>query len=84
MLNQTADLLESEGGELYEGYSGRGMYGKETTAVTFDSESDAREAMLQVAYYAGGEAGEDPTAEEVLEDLKKARFDSLGLGVVVY
>lgn len=41
------DILQGEGyeAELYENYSGRGMYGKTTTGVTTDASPATIEAM---------------------------------------
>jgi len=44
---ELVDFLQGEGydAELYEGYSGRGMYGKTTTGVTTDASPGSMEHM---------------------------------------
>lgn len=58
--------------EIIEDYSGRGMYGRETAALRFESVGSALAVMLSV---------------EVPEDLEPPdgfRTDNMGLGIVVY
>lgn len=70
---ELVDALDELGydAEVYEGYSGRGMYGSQVTAIT--SDSDIRMALAYVA----GQTGLD--FEEVPQ-----RTDSMGRGVVIY
>lgn len=70
------DYEEGEGVSLYEDYSGRGMYGKMTAAVTGDLS-----AIIAAIAMAAYEAGCD---EEGPLDLGRVRVDDLGRGVVVY
>lgn len=66
---------------LYEGYSGRGMFGKVTDAVTVSNLAD----FAAVAAKAGinlERSREDET--EFLEDLQKLRQDSLGRSIIIY
>lgn len=82
MREDTAYLLEDEGGDLRDDYSGRAMYGKTTYAVTFDSRSDFERALVRAAYELGSKGSDD--VEAVLNDLDNLRSDSMGLGIVVY
>lgn len=58
--------------EVHEGYSGRGMYGKEVTGLVVESVSD-----LIAVGYAAAEAG------IALEDLPR-RYDSMARSIIVY
>lgn len=67
---ETAERLRVDM-EIYEGYSGRGMYGEETTAVTYRNEND----LLVVAAELG---------LSVAKDVQKFRRDSLGKSRIIY
>ncbi len=56
--------------KVYDGYSGRGMFGEQTTAVRFDGAEDLTEARIELARQ----------GREIL----KPRTDSLGRGIVAY
>jgi len=90
MKREIAELLNdvSDGkGQLYEGYSGRGMFGNETWAVTFDSTEDYTSSLIDAAYQVGVDCGETMgrvNGEFELDDLKNMRTDSMGFGIVVY
>jgi len=56
-----------------DSYSGRGMYGRQCLGITFDSMSDAFRFALTV----GGD-------NDLSLALSSPRFDSMGLGIVVY
>lgn len=58
--------------DIYEGYSGRFMYGKETTGVTVDSISVVVQSVINES--------------ELFEDLNinELRNDSMGLGIIIY
>lgn len=75
-------ILEDEGEDVSidEEYSGRGMYGDTTAAITGDF-SPSILLMLVLERVKDGWLTED-----VLEDvkLKSLRQDSMGLGVVIY
>jgi hypothetical protein len=61
-------------------YSGRGMFGAECMAVTFDrdvSETEIVTEALERGYAVGTDAA-------VKQALKGARFDNMGLGTVMY
>jgi len=54
MKKETAERIVAYIGEdavVYEGYSGRGMYGKTTFAVVAAWESDLIEACAELGYY---------------------------------
>lgn len=91
MEKEIAELLVDTGYglEIYEEYSGRGMYGKTTTAVTCDNVSQfmesVGEAFMDMIYEA---AGDDDYNTEKAEELAKVLYnlqqDNLGMGVVIY
>lgn len=80
MTRETADLIaeQSVEVEIRPGYSGRGMYGETTFAVTGDA-GDVQDAILYAAYAAGQRDNEG-----IMDDLKRLRRDQLGMGIVVY
>ncbi len=84
MTKELADLLTEDMGEIRDDYSGRGMYGTQTYAVSFDSESDFRTSALSAAFALGEQAETDDDVYDHLEALKLLRMDSMGLGIVVY
>lgn len=61
---------------VMEGYSGRGMYGEETCAVSTD---DAVNLLLSAVWEAAENPGGVPAAKP-----DELRIDSLGKGEVVY
>ena len=66
--------------ELYEGYSGRGMYGEETTGVT--TENPVKLLGLAIAFALDIDRGE---AEEFGDcNFTRLQFDSLGRGSIIY
>ncbi len=65
--------------EVMDGYSGRSMYGRETTAVSAESMC----ALIAAAASAAGLMDVDDQGD-FIDDLKGLRWDSLGLGVIVY
>ena len=75
MTIELAEALQSHEPdiEIMEDYSGRAMYGKETVAVTAESMMTILDAALQVNDY-----------ELVYENIGSLRYDSFGMGVVVY
>ena len=83
MERQIAELIEDFcDAEIYEGYSGRGMYGRETTGVTVNSLSEVAASMI---------ANAEEVAVRVAE-LKAAgvemptgfRQDSMGYDTIIY
>lgn len=77
-----AIVRESYDLEVYEGYSGRGMYGAETSGVT----GSFSNIMSAVAKMASGLDSEYEHDQEVLEALDKCswRTDSMGYDMIVY
>lgn len=59
-------LIDEFDGQLYENYSGRGMYGANCYGMTFDADQD------------------DVSVRARELGLKGARFDSMGLGGIIY
>lgn len=66
--------------DIREEYSGRSMYGKTTTAIECDSQSDFLELMFAAVLHAG-DTGEVP---ECWGDENGISMDSMGRGVIVY
>lgn len=72
--HEMVDLLSEHDVEaqVYEGYSGRGMYGRETVGIVLPDQS----AVLLLGF-CWGENGYDAG------DLPR-RFDSMGRGLILY
>jgi hypothetical protein len=87
MRLSTADALERAafdcGVEVQarESYSGRGMFGERTAAVTFDRWADLLVAAAAAALAADDDSKEN---EDLVEELSRLRFDQMGLGHVAY
>lgn len=80
MHKQLAQIIADEvDGQVYENYSGRGMYGKETTGVVV---SDLGQVMSAL-YSSSAHIGELRDAGE-LDQVEKFRWDSMGLDIIVY
>lgn len=83
MTTEAAKLITEYGGELRENYSGRGMYGNSTAAVMFDTKAEFYTALADALSDAlEGEMRYD--ADLLLAVLRKHRFDSMGMSVIVY
>lgn len=80
MEAKLAELLtETLQGEVYEDYSGRGMYGEKTTGVTFPSMDAFYEECAEIIR----EGDEDDRA--LLADLfDNLRTDNLGHDIIIY
>lgn len=79
MRQETAEALTESTGEIRDDYSGRGMYGKQTFGVVFDSQADFHKALVDAAYIAGEQDDDD-----MRQELTGLTLDSMGLGIVVY
>lgn len=81
-------FIQGEGYDamIYEGYSGRGMYGQETTGIDTDMRpQDVKEKLEKRIEELGDQNNEDDNAElEDLESIGDFRSDSLGLGYILY
>lgn len=64
----------------YDGYSGRGMYGKETAGVVVNDLSDLLVLVAQAAVDLPGDFG----PEDFVEEVSRLRTDSLGRQMIVY
>ena len=72
MKHEFAEALAESGDvTIYEGYSGRGMFGEQTTAVRYDRDVDLLAAVCA--------AGPD-----WLDEVTQLRFDNLGRGYIAY
>ena len=87
MLQSTAEELQKSALELdyYAGvipsYSGRGMMGKTTFALTLD---DLNNLIPTVAHASVRIADSDKSWSEYMDDLANLTHDNLGQGIVVY
>lgn len=79
----TAELISEYGGELRENYSGRGMYGKETCGVVFDSERDFFHTLADMVKD-GMEDNSADIMELLPEALKNLQTDSMGKSIIYY
>jgi hypothetical protein len=99
MKHEVAEFLvdNSDGTiSLREGYSGRGMYGKETTAIVAENINDilnaagmAFEALVREALDLDSENEKTATAilrqtQEIQGELSEIRYDSYGRGMIFY
>jgi hypothetical protein len=88
------EIVNASDCEVFENYSGRGMYGKTTTAVTCDSINQFVAAVARAAvncYFAANNANDDEDAEGTYvdpeffaEEMESLRCDNLALGYVFY
>jgi tRNA(Ile2) C34 agmatinyltransferase TiaS len=79
MLKKAAEIITNYSGEIYEDYSGRGMFGETTTAITFDSNLEFYEAIADVM------VNEEQEQREMVADfLRNIQKDSLGNGIIIY
>lgn len=79
MKIEVAKIISEFGGELWEEYSGRGMYGSTTAAIEFDSESDFYAALGEVMEC------DMEDREEVAKYLRgRVNIDNMGRGIIVY
>ena len=74
-----AAIISSDGeAEIYEDYSGRGMFGKTTTAVVTDLSSELVVKSIMVDGYSFEDEGFD------LDEVTDFKGDSLGLSNIYY
>jgi hypothetical protein len=92
MNKEIAEMLIDYGNDLslHENYSGRGMYGKTTTAITGDSMNDLMAAIGELFFEMVLDAkdmGEDydtTGAKDLKDVLLNLQQDSLGRGYIFY
>jgi len=74
VAKRIVDACRNQGhnADIYEGYSGRGMYGSETTGVTADSKSVIIQSIINES--------------KLFDDLNisELRSDSMGLETIIY
>ena len=86
MKKEIAEAIVDAGSRFYdlkvfEGYSGRGMFGETTTGVVFGNLGELLAAIAWVVYYID-DYGFDLV--DLISALEKLRFDELGLKKIVY
>lgn len=83
MKKEAAEILADAGGKLRETYSGRGMYGKETSGVMFDDEREFFRAIAGLIedYVTDGN---EEDASLLCEALKKLQSDNIGRSIIYY
>lgn len=74
-VQQVEDAIRDAGGDFYERYSGRGMYGDECPGIEADNEAALLTVFVEIA-------SEDLELARTLA--KSARFDSMGRGMICY
>jgi hypothetical protein len=85
MTQKTAELLIESAynaginAEIYENYSGRGMYGTTTTGITIENELEFALAVAETARNAT-----DEEYDTLCNELKRLRTDSLGFNIIIY
>lgn len=92
MNKEIAEMITQFGNDLsiHEEYSGRGMYGSITTAITCDSKDDLMEAIGELFFEMildakdMGEDYETENAKELKNALSNLQQDSLGMGYIFY
>jgi hypothetical protein len=78
---KVVEILEEEGYEasVYEGYSGRGMYGKETWGVSTDASPESAEQTVNEVMIQEAEENDEDEPEQL-----EFRYDSLGKRFILY
>lgn len=92
MKKEIAEILVDYNGNLqiYEDYSGRGMYGKTTYGIQCDDVKDFLDAVgeyfFEMILDAKDEGDDYDTemAKELKDALSNYQYDSLGMGYIVY
>jgi hypothetical protein len=72
-------IAEYADGEVYENYSGRGMYGEETTGVVVESVSDVLMALLQYS-----DIFTELMEDEEVKLPNNLQIDSMGIRTILY
>lgn len=78
MDNTLKQIIENANHDVYEGYSGRGMFGRECTGVTFSGTQAELIADLIES------ASELNLMEDLPDMLRNARTDTLGRDTIMY
>jgi hypothetical protein len=92
MKREVAELIVEHGYdmEIYEDYSGRGMFGDTTTGVVCDSLRDFLAAVSEKFYEMildAKDLGEDYDTEDakvLMENVGRIRLDNLGTSLIIY
>jgi hypothetical protein len=80
MNKRLAQIIADEAdGQVYEKYSGRGMFGKETTGVVVEDLGKVMSALYSASAHIG-----ELRDEGELDQVEKFRWDSMGLDIIVY
>ena len=76
------DAINSNGGDanIYEDYSGRGMYGETTTGVVVES----GDIIASIINYADLFVDQEEDLGNPLYNIRSIRADSLGLAAIYY
>ncbi len=79
MTEEAVEIISNYGGDIYENYSGRGMYGKTTSGIVFDTLQDFISVL--------GDVMINEESEERLivgEAISQISTDSMGRGIIIY
>lgn len=68
--------------EIRKNYSGRGMFGKETSAIVVNSYSEFIEAIGD--FLADADTEEIKTINEIGKLLKNLHTDNMGMSIIIY
>lgn len=79
MEKQAAEIITSYDGEIYDEYSGRGMFGKTTTGVQVENSGDFFSIIADIL-----EDGTDEEREEVAKAMRKLQWDNMGTNMIFY
>ncbi len=83
MKHEAAEIFSYYGGEIEENYSGKGMYGKTTTAIIFDSTEEFFKAIADIMTDTLQDV-DYVTADSVAYALKHLKEDSMGKDAIIY
>lgn len=79
MTEEAVEIISNYGGDIHENYSGRGMYGKTTSGIVFDTLQDFISVL--------GDVMINEESEERLivgEAISQISTDSMGRGIIIY
>lgn len=92
MKTEIAKLLADTADELgivltaRHDYSGRSMYGKETSGVEYDEDRYLIQTVAEAArkLAAGGKADAADAADDFVAAMGRVKFDNMGRGMICY
>ena len=81
LAKEIVNLMENFGeeAELYEDYSGKGMFGKTTAGVVVDNFN-----VLLTCIITNADSLVDCHGEPVFEDIQNVKHDNMGVQIIIY